>query len=121
MRDELTDSLVQSSIDLQKKTAELLEATLKLNKKIDKVLDTFETAARAIEMFARAVLKASSKLKKASPVVEFDFSKYKRPEVKPVQQQIIIQQVPVRQVVDYKSLIQAPVKTILPNLKKPEA
>ena len=49
MRDELTDSLVQSSIDLQKKTAELLEATLKLNKKIDKVLDTFETAARAIE------------------------------------------------------------------------
>lgn len=49
MRDDLTDSLVQSSIDLQKKTAELLEATLKLNKRIDKMLDVFESAAKAIE------------------------------------------------------------------------
>ena len=37
-----------------------------------------EKNAHTLEMFARAVLKASSKMKKASPVVEFDFSKYKR-------------------------------------------
>ena len=49
MKDELTDSLVQSSINLQKKTAELLEVTLKLNKRIDKLLDVFESAARSIE------------------------------------------------------------------------
>ncbi|HLD15951.1 MAG TPA: hypothetical protein VJB94_05240 [Candidatus Nanoarchaeia archaeon] len=49
MKEELTDSLIQSSIALQKKTAELLETILKLNKRIDKLLDVFESAAKAIE------------------------------------------------------------------------
>lgn len=46
---ELLDALIQNNLDLQKKSAEMIDSVSKLTKRIGKLLDVFESAARNIE------------------------------------------------------------------------
>ncbi len=46
---EVVDALIQNNLELQKKSAELIDAIAKLTTRMKHLLDVFETAARAIE------------------------------------------------------------------------
>ncbi|HLD15952.1 MAG TPA: hypothetical protein VJB94_05245 [Candidatus Nanoarchaeia archaeon] len=85
-----------------------------------------EKNAYALQMFSRAILKSYTRQKKNTVVYEapIDFSKYKKTnqaqQLTPVNPMKIIQPFP-NVVVDYKPLIQAPKKDVLPNVAKPSA
>ena len=46
---EVIDALIQNNLELQKKSAELIDSISKLTLRMKHLLDVFETAARAIE------------------------------------------------------------------------
>ena len=48
-KDELTTKLIQSSLSLQDKNIELIDAVSKMTKKIDELISIFEQAAKNIE------------------------------------------------------------------------
>ena len=46
---ELLDALIQNNLELQKKSTEMIDAVSKLTKRISRLLDVFESAAKNIE------------------------------------------------------------------------
>ena len=48
-KEELTTKLIQSSLSLQDKNVELIDAVSKLTKKVDELIGIFEQAAKNIE------------------------------------------------------------------------
>ncbi|MDO8555808.1 MAG: hypothetical protein Q7R96_01385 [Nanoarchaeota archaeon] len=46
---EVIDALIQNNLELQRKSADLIDAVSKLTSRMKQILDVFESAARAIE------------------------------------------------------------------------